>query len=68
MQIAEACDSWRQPADNAQGTSTATNIVPQLPFWLLARSDESTQSWKALPLTSWAQVTACALCWGSAHV
>ena len=58
VQIAAACDEWRQVAegnaDNHQPAASSSG-VSQLPFWLLAKAPEG--KWQATPLTAFADVS-----------
>lgn len=55
MQIAAACDQWRQVAeDHEVQPSASSSGAPQLPFWLLAKPVEG--DWQAVPLTAFADV------------
>lgn len=55
MQIAAACDQWRQVAqDHEDQPSGSSSGASQLPFWLLAKPVEG--DWQAAPLTAFADV------------
>ncbi|KAL3143295.1 Ubiquitin-like modifier-activating enzyme ATG7, variant 2 [Trebouxia sp. C0009 RCD-2024] len=56
VQIAAACDQWRQVAqDHEDQPSGSSSGASQLPFWLLAKPVEG--DWQAAPLTAFADVT-----------
>lgn len=56
LQVAAACDQWRQAAEgNVDQPTASTSGAPQLPFWLLAKAPEG--KWQAAPLTAFADVS-----------
>lgn len=56
LQMAEACDTWRQPlASQEEQPAASSSEGPQLPFWLLAKTTHGT--WQSLPLTAWSRVS-----------
>ena len=56
LQVAAACDQWRQAAEGNQDQPAASSSgAPQLPFWLLANAPAG--NWQAAPLTSFADVS-----------
>lgn len=61
LQIADACDSWRQPhASQEEQPAASSSEGPQLPFWLLAKTTHGT--WQSLPLTAWSRVSSPNVC------